>query len=228
MAYTDHSNWRERPGAVAAVIAIHAGLGYALVTGLSFDQIVDQMKNPQAIFIDPMPVEPPPPPPVEPAVEPQPAIAPLPYTPPSTIDLQTEPARIDTTDILLPPIEDVIRIVPTPGPTTRASASPSPAPRFDPVAAKPSNAPGGWVTQDDYRSSWINRGMDGLVSFKVTVGIDGRVLDCAVTRSSGHSQLDESTCANVSRRARFQAARDSTGEKITGTFSSTVKWQIPE
>ena len=42
MAYLQHSNWRERPGAVVAVIAIHGLVGYALVTGLSFTKIIDE------------------------------------------------------------------------------------------------------------------------------------------------------------------------------------------
>ena len=32
MAYATHTTWKDRPGAVAGVIAVHAALGYALIT----------------------------------------------------------------------------------------------------------------------------------------------------------------------------------------------------
>ena len=39
MAYLQHSNWRERPGAVAAVIALHGLVGYAL-GGFTLDAVL--------------------------------------------------------------------------------------------------------------------------------------------------------------------------------------------
>lgn len=230
MAFTDQTNLRNRPGAVAGVIAIHAAIGYVLVTGLSFSKIIEAAQNPQAILITPDPLETPLPPPPDPAADPVPRTVPLPYTPPAKIDINTAPATIDSSDILLPPIPDTIRIVPIPGPTARPgpTVTPSAKPSLDPVAARPGNNPGNWVTQNDYRSSWINRGLTGKVSFKVSVGTNGRVTDCTVTRSSGHSQLDDATCANITRRARFEPARNAQGDTVAGSYASTVEWRIPD
>jgi protein TonB len=105
---------------------------------------------------------------------------------------------------------------------------PAPLPRFDPVAASPRGNPGGWITDADYRSSWINRGMTGTAGFTLQIDLSGRVTDCTITRSTGHGVLDEATCKLLERRARFEPARDAAGERTAGTFSSSVSWQIPE
>ena len=55
----------------------------------------------------------------------------------------------------------------------------------------------------------------------------GRVIDCQVTQSSGHADLDAATCTNVKRRARFDPAVRN-GEKVQGSYSNRVRWQIPK
>jgi protein TonB len=68
---------------------------------------------------------------------------------------------------------------------------------------------------------------EGTTGFRVTIGVDGRVIDCTVTQSSGHDDLDAATCTNVKRRARFEPAVRN-GEKVQGTYSNRVRWQIPK
>ena len=101
MAYVQQS-WRDRPGAVAAVVAIHAVIGYALVTGLGYSKIIEVVKNPGAIFIPDVPLPPPPPEPVpqptQKAIDP-PMVAPLPK-------FDVGPQR--------PPVETTPNVVPTP------------------------------------------------------------------------------------------------------------------
>jgi protein TonB len=48
--------------------------------------------------------------------------------------------------------------------------------------------------------------LSGTVLLQVTVGLDGRPLDVAVARSSGHRELDEAARAQVLKRWRFQPA----------------------
>jgi protein TonB len=60
------------------------------------------------------------------------------------------------------------------------------------------------------------------------VGPDGRVQSCTVTSSSGHADLDDATCKNIQRRARFDPALDSNGQPTSGSWSSRVRWQIPK
>lgn len=224
MAYLQHSSWKDRPGAVAGVIAVHAAVGYALVTGLSFSKIVETVKNPEGIFVPEVKLPPPPPPP-EPTVEPTQEMTPPVHAPTPPVDLGPQRPPIETTPVIVPlptpvPIPYVQpKVVPQPGPTAK--------PSFDAVGAKPRNDPGSWVTVDDYRSAWINREWTGAVRFRLSIGANGRVENCTITDSSGHAELDEATCKLVTSRARFDAARDETGAKVGGTYTNTVRWELP-
>ena len=62
----------------------------------------------------------------------------------------------------------------------------------------------------------------------MVVGSDGRVDACEITRSSGNAELDAATCKNVTRRARFEPATNGDGQKVVGSYSSTVRWQLPD
>ena len=49
-----------------------------------------------------------------------------------------------------------------------------------------------------------------------------------MTRSTGNGQLDAATCRYIERRARFEPATDESGAKVIGSYTGTVKWEIPE
>ncbi|MDN3646566.1 energy transducer TonB [Pontixanthobacter aestiaquae] len=105
--------------------------------------------------------------------------------------------------------------------------------RPDPYAGPPSdpsprNYRGMWVTNDDYRVRWINEGMQGTVSFMLSINRYGLAEKCEVTSSSGYQEIDRKTCQLVRRRARMYPARDEEGNAVAGLYSSTVRWQIPE
>lgn len=104
---------------------------------------------------------------------------------------------------------------------------PSPSPGFAPVGARPLGRPGLWVTNSDYPAGAMRRGEQGVTGFRVTVGADGRVRDCVVTRSSGSDELDRATCAKVSMRAKFAPASDSNGNPVAGSYANTIRWEIP-
>ena len=67
-----------------------------------------------------------------------------------------------------------------------------------------------------------------MTRFTVQVSPEGRVTDCTVTGSSGSPDLDEAACRSISRRARFNPATNGEGEKVAGTYSNSVRWQIPK
>jgi protein TonB len=60
------------------------------------------------------------------------------------------------------------------------------------------------------------------------IGSDGRVESCVVTQSSGFAGLDEATCRNLARRGRFDAATDESGSRVAGSFSGSIRWEIPK
>jgi protein TonB len=83
------------------------------------------------------------------------------------------------------------------------------------------------VTTDDYPSRDLRQGNEGTTAFRVVIGSNGRVSACEVVRSSGHPGLDNATCEAVTARARFEPATDENGAKVVGTYSNSVRWQIP-
>jgi periplasmic protein TonB len=224
MSYLDRSH-RPSPTSMAAVIAIHAGIGAALILGLSVAGGVIEKDAPIPAFNV---KDPPPPPPVEP--ETPPAAATPPTSPPITapqprLDLKPVPPNVDVRDIVLPPNPPVP--IPRPSATITPVVS-QPVPKVDPVAARPRNDPLRWVTNDDYRSSWIRQEMTGTARFRLEIAANGAVSSCTITGSTGHPALDEATCGLISRRAKFQPARGSDGEPVAGSYSSAVRWILPE
>jgi protein TonB len=83
------------------------------------------------------------------------------------------------------------------------------------------------VVTGDYPPSALRRGDEGTTRFRVVVGTDGRVDACEVTGSSGNAELDAAACRNIERRARFEPASDGNGQKVVGTYTSSVSWRIP-
>lgn len=104
-----------------------------------------------------------------------------------------------------------------PSPTS-SSSRPDPRPRGN---------PGNWANMNDYPAIALQQEIEGTTGFSVTVGPDGRVTDCVITMSSGSSELDMATCTNVKRRARFDPARDASGNPTTGKYANRIRWQIP-
>src|SRR5690606_26666659 len=96
---------------------------------------------------------------------------------------------------------------------------------LDPVAARPANDRASWVTTGDYPARDIRQENEGVTGFRVVVGTDGRVKSCEITSSSGFATLDQATCRNVEKRARFDAARGANDVKFAVTYYSKVRLQ---
>lgn len=217
----DQSTNRRRIIALGAVGAVHGVMALALLTGFA-GGIIQEIKRQSLKTWNYMP---PPPPKPEPTVQPSahpreappipnPQIPPLPQPSP---DLHIDIAPLPTggsslgTGTVLPPL-----------PTG------SPSPRFTPRAAAPLGAPGKWVSDADYPAAALHRGEQGAAGFELTIGPDGRVRDCRITRSSGSASLDAATCAKVSERAQFTPARDENGDLVAGRYTNVIRWRIPE
>lgn len=225
MSYTDRStrDFSRRATAIAGVAAVHAALAAIVVAGLSVVTIIREEKGPLTTFDLPDPVPPPPPP------QPSDMVAPLPQMPTPPIPLPPQPGpQVD-----FRPIDEILptptftAILPTPGPTVQPDP-PRPLPSFSPKLARPANGPAGWVTTDDYPSQELREGIEGQLRYRLSVGSNGRVTACEIVASSGAKRLDDAACKMISRRARFDAATDDSGAKVVGTYSGTVRWEIPD
>ena len=237
MAYLDNTASRADPKALAATIAIHAGFGVILVAGLAVSGVIETAPPPligEAIEV----VLPPPPTPDDP---PQPVEPPAPSqvvvpTPPLPLPPLPRP-QIDTTEVIRNSATTVLTPTPLPSatgsgilrlPEVRPTPSPLPSATIEPTRPVPRGDPAGWVTTEDYRSRWINEGLTGTARFRLSIGKDGRVTDCRITRSTGHAALDSATCSVLERRARFTPSKDGAGNPVTGTYENAVVWRLPD
>ncbi len=94
--------------------------------------------------------------------------------------------------------------------------------------SKPVGSPGDWVTSDDYPLTAIRDQREGTTGFRLTVGKDGLPTRCEIVASSGHADLDAKTCEVVMARARFTPGHDAKGRPVGGTYTSRVRWQVPD
>jgi TonB family protein len=121
---------------------------------------------------------------------------------------------------------------PTPTAVPERDRRPAPVVVMTPPASKrpnpiPQGNPGTWANTNDYPPKALMNQVEGTTGFSVTVGPDGRVSGCQIISSSGSPDLDQATCVNVTRRARFDPALDGSGKPIVGRYQNRVRWQIP-
>jgi protein TonB len=96
-----------------------------------------------------------------------------------------------------------------------------------PHPAVPKSNPGAWVLADDYPASALRAEVQGVVRFTLTIDANGKPRSCTVTGSSGSSLLDNVACAKIKERGEFIPATDPKGRAVEGTWSNSVRWQIP-
>lgn len=214
MAYADQEMSGNRIASFVVVALLHVVVGYALVTGLAYEAVQQVVKKVTTVDIkkDEPKKEPPPPP--KKAAAPPPIVA-----PPPKINVNLTPPPVQTV-VTPPPAAPVVPII--------APPAPAPAPRVQPKQPSPKGNPANWATTNDYPTRALREEREGTTSFRVTVGPDGRVTGCSVTSSSGSPDLDDATCQNVTRRARFNPATDGEGQPTAGSYSNRVRWVIPK
>jgi len=222
MAYIDQTqDFRKRAAAIGGVVAIHATLGLAVVTGLTVTGLAP-IEDPWDPFTITPDVDPPPPPP-KPRDEQKiqdtfVTVPPTPYNPPAKPD---DWAVVDS-------VPDDRPFVVDPGLAVEQPVETHVTPSFTPRLARPRNQPSGWLSPDDYPRAPLVDGVEGVAAYRLIVGTSGRVSACEVTRSTGNVQLDATTCKFIERRARFESATDESGAKVVGGYTGTVKWEIPD
>lgn len=219
MAYLDRNRNPHRARIVVGVLCLEALAIYGVVSGLSV-KFFPRAEDPNIIVQNhPLPKPPEPEPsPIAKSTE-QPVLGPTrPIDPVIDLGGRGDPV------FGLPQITGPIA-TPTPTPIADPVAD---RPAFTPRAARPIDNPASWVSTNDYPAQDLRAGNQGSTGFELTVGTDGRVAACQVTRSSGFPGLDKATCDALSRRARFTPSSDASGAKVTGRYASTIRWVIPD
>jgi len=198
--------------AIAFVIIFHALIGYAFITGLAYNVVKKAVEDLKTFDVEeepPPPPEQPPPPPPQTKVEPPPMVAP--------------PPIVSTPVIVAPPMQTVQQAPPV---QIHVEAPPAPKPSMA-SPATPRGRPQDWVTTEDYPSSAMREGVQGVTGYRLEIGPDGKVTGCQITASSGSGILDDTTCKLLARRARFNPAKDASGAGMAASYSGRVRWQIP-
>jgi len=94
--------------------------------------------------------------------------------------------------------------------------------------ATPVGNPGEWFSTDNYPPDAIRKGEEGRVVYFVNIDTSGTPTACYILTSSGSSSLDSGTCAVVMAKGHFKPAHDAAGKAVASTWSSAVRWEIPE
>lgn len=222
------ANRRPNPAALLGALGIPGAFGALLVVGLAVTAVT-QPAGPRikGVEVDDFILPPPPPEPTQPpaTTSQQPASSTSTITSPEVIPFEFATAPVGS----LPGLDELSGPVAGQSDMTIPPFTPPPAlaPRYS-AGAAPRGNPGKWVTNDDYRSRWIMEELSGTARFTLAINASGKVTGCTVTRSTGHAVLDQATCRLVTKRARFEAARDGNGKAITGSYSGTITWKIPQ
>lgn len=241
---------RDRIKSAIAVVAIHALLGWALLRGLGVElvePVADQMK-----LIDLSPERPPPPAaPAEPdtaqADRARPNDAEGAAAPANLADSPTE--------VVAPPPEVQLPVPPPIIVAPVAAAGVAPAAGAAEIRGPGTGSGGagsglgsgergsgtggggggrgtrarlirGGIGPEDYPDTALAARAEGTTYISFTVAPDGRVRDCAVTRSSGHRALDEVTCRLIRRRFRYRPALDGAGRPIAELVRGEQGWAL--
>jgi periplasmic protein TonB len=190
------------------------GLLYAIVTGLAYNVVKKSIQDLKTFDVEeqPPPPEEPPPPPKD-----MPKVPPPPITPPPLVRMEAPPPQIQTVTAMPPAIPPVAPSPPAPPPPPRKVVSATSA-RGDLRTL---------FSADDYPASAQSAGAEGTSQAQLTIGPDGRVVGCNITRSSGNSALDSATCNILRRRAKFTPARDSSGNATSDTITTPpIVWRL--
>ncbi|KHK89420.1 energy transducer TonB [Novosphingobium malaysiense] len=223
MSYVDGNSGSGRKALTGSTVAlVQVGLAVALVHGLAVNFIESAPES----RTEGVQIALPPPPPPKPVEEPK--VLPKTQVPRETfiksaearvlppLDIAPEPAVEPLGDKNLADFIFVPPVVPS-----------DPPPPFAPKSARPTGTMAGWVTTDDYPTRDLRAGHSGTVRFRLAIDASGRVSECTIVQSSGYAGLDDATCRNVSRRARFEPATDAGGNQVAGTYAGTIRWVIP-
>ena len=226
---------RERLVALAAVVLVQLGLGAALISGFHVDVLKPNDLVSQLIEIA-LPQKPPPPPPLV-EVRPQPthrhkSASAAPKAEPKPIGGSPGPQPSHA-----PPVPTPIVPVHPAAPASGGGSGTGPA-----VGSGAGGGSGGQgygeddgggtdlvqiageIRPSDYPQDLRARGIGGRVMMVFTVGTNGRVTSCTITRSSGVPELDALTCRLIQERFRYRPSTDRYGRPIADEVEGEHDW----
>lgn len=222
---------RERLVALVAVALVQLGLGVALLSGFRIDAVRE--KELVSRLIDVTLAVPPPPP--------APILKAHPAARRSTSAPKAEAKPLGGTPGPVPShaIPAPTPVVPLPAPTPPSGGGSGTGPARGSGAGGGTGGQGyggddeggtdlvqiaGEIRSSDYPRDLRERGIGGRVGMIFTVGTDGRVTSCTITRSSGVPELDALTCRLIRERFRYRPSTDRYGRPIPDEVEGEHDW----
>jgi protein TonB len=225
---------RERAYALAAVAVVQLALAYALLSGFRVDiarasEIVSQLIE---VSLPRPPVPTPPPEPLRPEPDHHTSSAPRAEPKPLGGSLGPQPAPAPLS------IAPVVAVRPLAAPSGGGTGT---GPAMGKGAGGGSGGQGygdsdgggtdleliaGEITPRDYPRHLREAGIGGTVGILFTVGVNGRVTRCTVTRSSGAPELDALTCRLIQQRFIYRPGTDRYGRPVSDEVEGEHEWEV--
>ncbi len=165
---------------IAVVILLHVVLIYALVNGLA-QKVIDVIQQPvetQIIKEIPPVVKKPEPPKIEKKTPPPPKVVPPPtFVPKLEVKVAVTAAP-------------VIAVTEAPPPPAPVAPPPPPAPAPAPVHTAASTSARSGCSAPQYPTESQENGESGAVTLGLLIGVDGKVVDSKIEKTSGFKSLD--------------------------------------
>ncbi|WP_380784624.1 energy transducer TonB [Sphingomonas sp. R86521] len=235
---------RDRIASATGSVLLCGLVGYALILGLGVSM---PGAAPDALKL--FAVGPPPPPPPPERIIPRPARSHRPEGAASPANLRAKATEVVAPKPIVPPIVPppvVAALKAGVGAEATAGAAPVPGPGTGAGGigngtgsgrSGDGDGDGGDETPPRLLKSRFSRGdyheaeslvgennVVGRMGVRYTVGIDGRVSQCRVTRSSGKPALDGITCRLIEKRYRYRPSLDAAGRPVVSTVFHNQDW----
>jgi protein TonB len=232
-SYTGTADRPDRAKAIAAVIAVHAALAFAILSGLNVNmvrQAVEQLKT--FDIKEPPPPPPPPPPPVEHRAK------------PAKLEEGAAGKKANPSPIVAPkpkiPVQSPLPAAPAAGTGSGTTVGASNYGTGTGAGGSGNGRGGGGtagftpaqkitkIPDREYRRLVSASGMDrGTVGVSIRVTPDGIASNCRVVRSSGNSLADGLMCQLTEQYVRFRPARDNYGRPVAQDVTWFPNWWRP-
>src|SRR5574343_433979 len=152
--------------------------------------------------------------------------------PPAPKNLPPPPKNAPPPPAWVPPVEMPVAAPPAPAAVTAVTSTPTPPAPAAPAAAGPKTdavrtaavVNAAQCEKPDYPSASRRLEEEGTVHLRFLVGVDGKVIQAEIEKSSGYKRLDEAARAGLSRCQFLPATVDGKPEQAWASMRYT--WRL--
>lgn len=231
-SYSGTADTSSKAKALMAVVAVHAALGAAILTGLNVDvveRVVDRLQTID-ILLPPPPPKPPPPP--------------APELKKVRLEEGAAGKKADPSPIVAPkpriPVQSPLPAAPVAGTGSATTSGAATAGTGTGAGGSGAGRGGGGTDYSHFTPARLVRNLsrrhyrqlaafnmpNGVVNTHIVISATGVVRQCRIVRSSGDRSVDSSVCQLISRELRFRPATDASGQAIEFNTQYLARWNL--